>query len=254
MQALPALPESLCIVDMGGSEDGGSGTLYLNIGLQNGVLLRTVLDSVTGDLADTRTRYLGSRPVKLFRIKMQGGEAVLAMSSRSWMSYYFQNRFHLTPLSYETLEYAAGFSSEQCPEGVVAISTNTLRILAVEKLGAVFNQMSFPLEYTPKKFVIQPDTGKLVIIETDHNAYTEDVKRQRRIQMAEEMKEAAGPDEQELAQEMADAFLNEDLPDSIFGAPKAGPGMWASIVRIMDPIEGKTSFIHRFEQNEAAVR
>lgn len=63
------------------------------------------------------------------------------MSSRSWLSYYYQNRFHLTPLSYESLEYAAGFSSEQCPEGIVAISTNTLRILALEKLGAVFNQV-----------------------------------------------------------------------------------------------------------------
>ena len=38
-----------------------------------------VLDSVTGDLSDTRTRYLGSRPVKLFRIKMQGSEAVSEM-------------------------------------------------------------------------------------------------------------------------------------------------------------------------------
>ena len=64
------------------------------------------------------------------------------MSSRSWLSYYYQNRFHLTPLSYESLEYASGFSSEQCPEGIVAISTNTLRILALEKLGAVFNQVS----------------------------------------------------------------------------------------------------------------
>lgn len=43
---------------------------------QNGVLLRTVLDNVTGDLSDTRTRYLGVRPVKLFRISMQGSEAV----------------------------------------------------------------------------------------------------------------------------------------------------------------------------------
>ena len=63
------------------------------------------------------------------------------MSSRSWLSYYYQNRFHLTPLSYESLAYASGFSSEQCPEGVVAISENTLRILALEKLGAVFNQV-----------------------------------------------------------------------------------------------------------------
>ena len=68
MQALPATPESLCIVEMGAHEKSGdsagtTGQLFLNIGLQNGVLLRTVLDPVTGDLADTRTRYLGSRPV-----------------------------------------------------------------------------------------------------------------------------------------------------------------------------------------------
>lgn len=77
MQALPAAAESLCIVEMGaGEEESARGTLYLNIGLTNGVLLRTVLDPVTGDLSDTRTRYLGSRPVKLFRIKMQGNQAV----------------------------------------------------------------------------------------------------------------------------------------------------------------------------------
>ena len=72
MQALPDAPESLCIAEMGGTEGrdgepGLKGQLYLNIGLQNGVLLRTVLDQVTGDLSDTRTRYLGSKPVKLFR-------------------------------------------------------------------------------------------------------------------------------------------------------------------------------------------
>ena len=54
---------------------------------------------------------------------------VLAMSSRTWLSYTYQSRFHLTPLSYETLEYASGFASEQCPEGIVAISTNTLRFV-----------------------------------------------------------------------------------------------------------------------------
>ena len=70
-----------------------------------------------------------------------GRRQVLAMSSRSWLNYYYQSRFHLTPLSYQSLEYASGFASEQCPEGIVAISTNTLRILALEKLGAVFNQV-----------------------------------------------------------------------------------------------------------------
>lgn len=259
MQALPAAPESLCIIEMGGfdaKEEGHESSmasgLFLNIGLQNGVLLRTVLDTVTGDLSDTRTRYLGSRAVKLFRISMQGSEAVLAMSSRSWLSYTYQNRFHLTPLSYETLEHASGFASEQCPEGIVAISTNTLRILALEKLGAVFNQVSTPLEYTPRKFVIHPETNNLITIETDHNAYTEATKQLRKQQMAEEMVEAAGEEEQQLAAEMAAAFLNENLPEDVFGAPKAGPGMWASQIRLLNPISGKTIQKICLEQNEAA--
>lgn len=261
MQALPVCAESLCIVEMGctdrNPEDAAAAsttsTLYLNIGLQNGALLRTVLDPVSGDLTDTRTRYLGSRPVKLFRIRMQDSEAVLAMSSRSWLSYYYQSRFYLTPLSYESLEYASGFSSEQCPEGIVAISTNTLRILALEKLGAVFNQVSFALEYTPRKFVIHPESSNLIMVETEHNAYTEETKKQRRLQMAEEMREAAGEEEQELAKEMAEAFLNEDLPENIFSAPKAGHGMWASTMRIMDPVQGTTYKLKRLDQNEAAM-
>lgn len=46
MQALPAAPESLCIVEMGGSEgsqeagDASSVGLYLNIGLQVSKVLR----------------------------------------------------------------------------------------------------------------------------------------------------------------------------------------------------------------------
>lgn len=262
MQALPSSAESLCLVEMGSAESNDEngvqttssvGSIYLNIGLSNGVLLRTVLDAQSGDLADTRTRYLGSRPVKLFRIRMQGAEAVLAMSSRTWLSYYYQNRFHLTPLSYETLEYASGFSSEQCAEGIVAISTNTLRILALEKLGAVFNQITFPLEYTPRRFCVHADTARLIISETDHNAYAEETKTQRKQQMADEMKEAAGEDERELANEMADAFVNEVLPEDTFAAPKAGAGMWASHLRIMDPIHGQTIAKVVLAQNDAVM-
>lgn len=265
MQALPSSPESLCLVEMGiadsietdsGEPQKSAGSLHLNIGLSNGVLLRTSLDPVTGDLADTRTRYLGSRPVKLFRIKIKGSEAVLAMSSRTWLSYYYQNRFHLTPLSYESLEFASGFSSEQCSEGIVAISSNTLRILALEKLGAVFNQITFPLEYTPRRFAIHNDTCRLIVAETDHNAYTEDTKAIRKTQMADEMREAASDlpaDEQELAAEMAEAFVNEEYPESIFSAPKAGVAMWASVIRIIEPIHGHTIHKVKLGQNEAVL-
>lgn len=53
---------------------------------------------------------------------------------------------------------------------------------------------------------------------------------------------------------MAEALLSEELPDSVFGSPKAGPGMWASLLRLMEPIQGATLHLHRFEQNEAAFR
>ncbi len=43
-------------------------------------------------------------------------------------------------MSYETLEYASSFCSEQCPEGFVCVAGNTLRILTLERLGEVFNQ------------------------------------------------------------------------------------------------------------------
>ena len=46
-------------------------------------------------------------------------------------------------------------------------------------------QMSYPLEYTPRKFAVHQDSGHLIIIETDHNAYTEETKQARKLQMAE---------------------------------------------------------------------
>eukprot|EP00118_Oscarella_pearsei_P025484 m.308260 g.308260 ORF g.308260 m.308260 type:complete len:1220 (+) comp43647_c0_seq1:82-3741(+) len=258
MQALPAPSESLCIIEMGGeSADGdtgniGIGGLFLNIGLQNGVLLRTVLDTVTGDLSDTRTRYLGSRPVKLFRVRMQSSEAMLALSSRTWLSYSYQSRFFLTPLSYDPLEFSSSFTSEQCPEGIVAIASNTLRILALEKLGVVFNQVAMPLQYTPRKFVIHPVNKSLIILETDHNALTEATKAQRKQQIAERMVSGASDDVREAAAQAAEQFLAEDLPEAVFSSPKPGAAMWASCLRVVDPVQGTTVDHVPLEQNEAA--
>ena len=62
----------------------------------------------------------------------------------------------------------------------------------------------------------------------------------KKLQMDEERRKAAGEDEQELAAEMAGAFLSENLPENVFGAPKAGAGMWASCIRVLDPIHGET--------------
>ena len=86
------------------------------------------------------------------------------------------------------------------------------------KLPASFYiQTSFPLDFTPRRFVINPETSHLVMIETDHNAYTERTKQQRKLQMADEMREAAGEDEMDLANEMAEVIeLESSISAVIF--------------------------------------
>lgn len=68
MQALPGIPESVSLIEM----KRGSGTekeaeeyqLYLYVGLQNGILFRATVDSVTGSLSDVRTRVLSAAPIR----------------------------------------------------------------------------------------------------------------------------------------------------------------------------------------------
>ena len=131
IQALSALPTSLCIVAM---EDANTGqrlasTLYLHIGLENGLYLRTILDTTDGSLSDTRRRFLGTKAVKLVQIEVQKQSCVLAMSSRSWLAYNQSTGLTLTPLSYPPLEAAWRFSNGDwgVDEGIVGVEGVNLR-------------------------------------------------------------------------------------------------------------------------------
>ena len=73
--------------------------MFLNVGLDNGLLNRYVVDSVTGDISDVRHRVVGSKPVKLFKIKLRKQNCVLALSSSNWIGYYFQSKYIMTPIS-----------------------------------------------------------------------------------------------------------------------------------------------------------
>jgi splicing factor 3B subunit 3 len=131
IQALSALPASLCIVAM---EDANTGqrlasTLYLHIGLENGLYLRTILDTTDGSLSDTRRRFLGTKAVRLVQIEVQKQSCVLAMSSRSWLAYNQSSGLTLTPLSYPPLEGAWRFSNGDwnVDEGIVGVEGVNLR-------------------------------------------------------------------------------------------------------------------------------
>ena len=147
VQALTSAPSALSIMAMADSTSGGS-TLYLHIGLYSGVYLRTVLDEVTGELSDTRTRFLGPKPAKLFRVSVKGQPAVLALSSRSWLGYSDPQTkgFILTPLDYVALEHASNFSSEQCVEGMVGIEGKNLRSVSLFRFSSSFLYVTMMIE------------------------------------------------------------------------------------------------------------
>lgn len=132
VQALTSAPSSLAIMSMADATSGGT-TLYLHIGLYSGVYLRTVLDEITGELSDVRTRFLGLKPAKLFKVSVSGQNCMLATSTRAWLAYTDQqtNGFMLTPLDYPELRWACTFTSEQCPEGMVGIQEQNLRYVTL---------------------------------------------------------------------------------------------------------------------------
>ncbi|KAF5742643.1 splicing factor family protein [Tripterygium wilfordii] len=177
VQSVSSAPESLLFLEVQasvGGEDGADhpASLFLNAGLQNRVLFRTMVDMVTGQLSDSRSGFLGLRAPKLFSIAVRGQRAMLCLSSRPWLGYIHQGHFLLTPLSYESLEFAASFSSDQCAEGVVAVAGDALRVFTIERLGETFNETVVSLRYTPRKFVLQPKRKLLVMIESDQGVFT----------------------------------------------------------------------------------
>lgn len=239
LQALTAPPTSICLAEIfDTSIDKNRATMFLNIGLMNGVLLRTVVDPVDGSLSDTRLRFLGAKPPKLVRANVQGQPSVMAFSSRTWLLYTYQDMLQTQPLIYDTLEYAWSLSAAMCPDGLIGISGNTLRIFSIPKLGEKLKQDSTPLTYTPRKFISHPFNSVFYMIEADHRTYSKGA-----IERIVKQKESEG--------RRVDTLLL-DLPANEFGRPRAPAGHWASCVRVLDPLANETIMTFDLDEDEAA--
>ncbi|ODA80042.1 hypothetical protein RJ55_03000 [Drechmeria coniospora] len=218
VQALTAAPTSLAIIAMDDASSGGS-TLYLHIGLHSGVYLRTVIDEVSGELTDTRQKFLGPKQVKLFQLTVEGKTCVLALSSRPWLGYPdpITSSFVMTPLNFSELQFGWNFTSEQCEEGLVTIHGQELSILSIERLGDTLTQKSVSLTYTPRKLIKHPEQPLFYTIEADNNTLSPDLRE----------KLLADP-----------AAMNGDsavLPPDTFGYPR-GNHRWASCISVIDPV------------------
>ncbi|KAF1986318.1 putative nuclear mRNA splicing factor [Aulographum hederae CBS 113979] len=180
IQALTAAPSSLAIIPMVDSSSGGV-ALYVHIGLDSGVHLRTVIDQVTGDLDDTRSRFLGPKPVRLCPITVGEQECILALSSRPWIGYAHPETksFTLTPLDCPPIECVTMFRSEELPEGIVAVSPDQiLRLSYIEDLSTNIQQDSIPLLHTGREIVQHPTAPIFFAICSDPNTLGPESRKQ----------------------------------------------------------------------------
>lgn len=151
----------------------------LHIGLDNGLYVRTQLDR-TGNLSDTRTRYLGSKLIKLSTIGLLNGEdeelisGLLAISSKTWISYHYQERHKLTPLIDTRINSGASFYSEDIGgEGIVGINEEDELVIftlgdgeSTVSLDEDFTISSIKLRYTPTRLVkdVETDDSSLSLV------------------------------------------------------------------------------------------
>ena len=237
-QSLPSAPESICLIEYDEpaskfDDSLANGQLFLHVGLSNGALFKTSVEKLTGSLTETRTRFLGTDPVKLFRVVVGGRNTMLALSSRPWISYLHKDSFMVTPLIYKSLDYVWGFHSKISPEGVVGIKDNFLKIFKIERLGEIFSQTTVPLRYLPRKIVYHQRTQSMIIMEGMHRAYSE------------------SENERHLAR------LREIYPNDAHFSNNyklvAPEGTWASCVRIVSPFTLSTTDMHELKNNETAI-
>lgn len=274
-QLLPnnATPESVCLLQMEGlGETESSSSLFLSVGLNTGVMLRSMVDPITGQLCDQRSRFLGCRSVHLRLVRLCNMPAMLALSEKTWVCYSFHGKYNCIPLNYDTLEYASSFCSEQCSDGFVAISQNSLRIFRCQRLGEIFSQQIIPLSYTPRKLALLPsihsknflngiahDVGKnassssmLAIIESDHNAYDENTKNEIRNAL-KGIKLNLDDEDEDIGDQNEKKEEEEELSEEQIGTFKAGAGKWGSCLRIINPILATTIEKRSMDLDEAAL-
>ena len=240
-QALTAPPSSICVAEMlDVTVDRQHLAMFVHIGLQNGVHIRTVLDQVTGQLTDTRTRFLGTRAVRLVRSRIYGQPAVLALSTRSWLSYSYQSQAHFTPLIGDALDHVSNFNAELCPDGLIGTVGGTLRIFTIPQLGGALKQDVLPLSYTPRRLVSHPtDPSLFYVAEADHRTLSP-VEANRRMDAV-----PGAPSRGERG--VLDADPRE------WGAIRADSGTWASSIRIVHGPSASTVCKLELDGDEAAL-
>jgi splicing factor 3B subunit 3 len=127
VQGLSSQPTDLTINYMSDKSARGY-SQFLHIGLDSGVYIRSVLDELTGEIGDTRRRFIGPGPIKFARVNAAGEPAVVAMASRPWLAYTHPrtSALQLTPLNYMPFKSASNFEGSTI-KGIICVGASELR-------------------------------------------------------------------------------------------------------------------------------
>lgn len=231
---LTAEPTSMKITEM---YSGDKTVMHFNIGLDNGVLQRTQMSKIDGKLQkDLRIRVLGTKPVKLLDLEINGKPGLIAISSRSWLHYTYNDTFTILPVNIDSgnkgsITHISNLNCDIVSNGFCIISQGDLIISKLENLGETFSQSEIPLKYTPRSILTHPQSKKLIILETDHNSLRETEKaHSEQVEGADDMQIDSGSGE-------SDSNIQKNiLSERDYGAPMTAPNSakWASYVRIVD--------------------
>eukprot|EP00127_Corallochytrium_limacisporum_P002266 Clim_evm54s109 gene=Clim_evmTU54s109 len=133
-----------------------SSNLMLLVGLENGVLVRSVLDATDGSLGHTRLKFIGPARLKLRRMRLSGRldhYGVLVIADRPWLvspSSEHQGKMTECPLYTSTgpgksnFQDCAAFHSDQCIFGACAIEGQNLNIFYVSDFSSQFTAVDIP--------------------------------------------------------------------------------------------------------------
>nr|POE86616.1 pre-mrna-splicing factor rse1 [Quercus suber] len=234
VQALSAVPVSIEIQEIG--DDSGTGTLQVvHIGLSSGLYLRAVIDEITGELGDVRTKFLGPRPTRLFCLEVNKQNCLLAASTRPWLGYNHPQKsvYTMTPLITSQLDTAVTFMSEDI-KGICAVEEGT-------KVRGRLSTNTTRLSYTPRAFDRNPWYPIFYIAQGSANRPTIDERKQRLIEKV--------PDTQTNGKELDSDLNTLDGP----GLPR-WEDHWASCVTAVDAV-GDAGRLHSvpFSSREAAL-
>lgn len=238
VQSLTSPPRSIEILPM---EDSSGVSTYVHVGLYSGVYLRAVLDDITGELSNVRSRFLGPSPVILSSAVMNDRPVMLACSTRTFMSYPHPDtkEFLLTPLEYLSFHAACRFRSDlfSGAQFIAGLHDSFLCIFGVPNMSSNILTKTTPLNNTPRGFCRHPQYKYFNVIQSDANTLPPPVVQQL----------LRNPDEPMVA-----------TTGHQFRLPR-GSNYWSSSIQIVDPLadpeqeERQVLDTIVFDDNEAAL-